>query len=96
MLLMFPEGLKLQTIISVINGLMSKTKNFRSTSVTYFIQKISANCQAFYIKMCAGGCFGQWHKIHNLFQKLLPRMCSLHLCREIYGHSLMMKEKETL
>ena len=95
MLLMFPEGQKLQTIILVINGRMSKTKNIRSTSVTYFIQKISANCQAFCI-MCAGGCFGQWHKIHNLFQKLLSRMCSLHLCREICGHSLMMKEKEDL
>ena len=54
MLLMFPEGLKLQTIISVINGLMSKTKNFRSTSVTYFIQEIilSTNCQAFHINAC--------------------------------------------
>ena len=52
MLLMFPEGLKLQTIILVISGLMSKTKNFRSTSVTYFIQKISGNCQAFCINAC--------------------------------------------
>ena len=52
MLLMFPEGQKLQTIILVINGLMSKTKNIRSTSVTYFTQKISADCQAFCINVC--------------------------------------------
>ena len=49
---MFLEGLKLQTIILGINGLMSKTKNFRKISLIYFIQKISAYFKAFCINVC--------------------------------------------
>ena len=38
-------------------------------------------------------CIITTYKIHNVFQKLLPRMCTLHLCRDIDGPITWLKIK---